>query len=81
VERHVDPGFLNAVRSHGQSLLSVITTMWACGAKNDTLELSDRQWICPICGMLNQRDLNAARNIEVESLRILDQTPGLAASG
>jgi hypothetical protein len=53
--------------------------MWACAAKNDTLELSDREGICPICGMLNQRDPNAACNIEVETLRILDQTPGLAA--
>jgi len=71
--------YCNVVRSHGRLLLSVITTKWACAAKNDTLEPSDREWICPICGMLNQRDPNTACNIEVEILRILDLTPGLAA--
>jgi succinate dehydrogenase/fumarate reductase-like Fe-S protein len=71
--------YCNVVRSYGRLLLSVITTMWACAAKNDTLELSDREGICPICRMLNQRDPNAACNIEVETLRILDLTPGLAA--
>jgi putative transposase len=52
-----------------------------CGAKNDALELSDRQWICPTCGMLNLRDPSAARNIELETLRILAQTPVVATSG
>ena len=71
--------YSNVVRSQGRLLHSVITTMWACGAKNDTLEPSDREWICPICGTLNQCDPNAVCIIEVETLRILDQTPGLAA--
>lgn len=53
--------------------------MWAYGTKNDTLELYDREWKCPICGNLNQRNPNATRNIENETLRILDNTPGLVA--
>jgi hypothetical protein len=44
--------------------------MWACGTKNDTLELYGPERIYPLCGMTNPRDPNAARNIEVETLRI-----------
>ena len=35
-----------------------------CGYKNDDLTLSDRHWNCPGCGALNERDLNAALNLE-----------------
>ena len=35
-----------------------------CGYKNDDLTLSDRHWSCPGCGALNERDLNAALNLE-----------------
>ena len=52
-----------------------------CRKKNDELELSDREWVCPDCGTLNQRDPNAARNIEQEALRILGETPVVATSG
>ncbi len=34
-----------------------------CGAKNDDLKLSDREWTCKSCGAVNQRDLLAAQNI------------------
>lgn len=37
--------------------------MCECGYKNDALRLSDREWICPQCGAVHDRDLNAARNI------------------
>ncbi len=40
-----------------------------CGAKNDTLTLSDREWLCANCGTLHNRDLNAAMNIKTLALR------------
>lgn len=30
---------------------------------NRDLKLSDREWVCPECGKVNDRDLNAAENI------------------
>ena len=35
-----------------------------CGRKNDELTLSQREWWCGGCGALNQRDYNAAVNLE-----------------
>jgi len=35
-----------------------------CGYKNDELELSQRQWKCPDCGAVLDRDVNAALNIK-----------------
>ncbi len=34
-----------------------------CGEINQELKLSDRQWICKSCGVLHDRDYNAAKNI------------------
>lgn len=43
-----------------------------CGYVNsDTKDLSVRQWICPKCGAIHDRDVNAAKNILNEGLRIL----------
>ncbi len=39
-----------------------------CGYINRTLELKDRTWTCLGCGVINQRDWNAAKNIEQEAL-------------
>jgi putative transposase len=43
----------------------------ACGAVNPDLTLADRQWTCP-CGVRHDRDVNAARNIDHEGLRLYD---------
>lgn len=37
--------------------------MCECGYIHRDLKLSDRTWICPSCGAVNDRDLLAARNI------------------
>ena len=42
-----------------------------CGYKNDGLTLSDRQWTCPSCETRHNRDVNAAKNIRAEGLKIL----------
>jgi len=42
-----------------------------CGYKHDGLTLADREWACPSCGSLLDRDLNAACNIKREGLRLL----------
>ena len=42
-----------------------------CGYINKQLKLSDRQWICPNCGEIIERDYNAALNILDEGLRII----------
>lgn len=38
-------------------------TCSVCGYKNDNLEPSDREWICPECDTKHDRDINAAINI------------------
>jgi putative transposase len=42
-----------------------------CGHKNNSLNLSIREWICPNCQTSHDRDENAAKNLRVEGLRIL----------
>ena len=41
-----------------------------CGHKYDGLLLSEREWMCESCGVLHDRDVNAAMNILGEALRL-----------
>ncbi len=63
---------------HGRTV-SVIDTFYPssqlcsnCGFRNsETKDLKVRKWICPECGAIHDRDVNAAINILNEGLRLL----------
>jgi len=56
-------------------------TCSVCGHVLDSLDLECREWACPICGTHHERDINAAKSVLVEGLRLSAVGPTVAACG
>ena len=54
-------------------------TCSACEAVNGELTLGQRRWTCAGCGAEHDRDVNAAKNILRQSLRMEEETSALGA--
>jgi putative transposase len=52
-----------------------------CGWIDEDQTLADRVFICEECGLVIDRDLNAALNIQAEALRLITVVPVVASSG
>ena len=56
-----------------------------CGERNELLQLSDREWVCPSCGCVIDRDFNAACNLRDYFFHVIDTdtagTAGINAVG
>jgi putative transposase len=56
-------------------------TCSSCGWVDEDLTLADRVFHCQICDLSMDRDLNAAKNIQAEALRLIRDVPVVASSG
>jgi putative transposase len=75
-----DAAFSEMVRQPGYKAQQVVRvdpfspsskTCNECGHINRDLTLADRVWTCPACGTVLERDVNAARNIRDEGMRLV----------
>ncbi len=75
-----DAAFSEMVRQLGYKAVQVVRvdpfypsskTCNECGHSNPDLTLADRVWACPACGTVLERDVNAARNIRDEGIRLV----------
>jgi len=55
-------------------------TCSGCGWVDEDLTLADRVFFCEACGLSIDRDLNAARNIQAQALRLVTDVPVVASS-
>jgi putative transposase len=55
-------------------------TCSGCGALNARLKL-EKHWLCPACGAQHDRDVNAAKNLRAEGLRVLSTRGSSPATG
>ena len=76
-------GFLEyKARTKGKTFVQV--GMWfassktchSCGYKADAMSLNIRSWECKSCGARHDRDINAAKNILAEGIKVLEGTEG-----
>ena len=51
-------------------------TCHECGVKADEMTLNIRSWQCKSCGATHDRDINAAKNILAEGIKVLEGTEG-----
>ncbi|WP_455283553.1 RNA-guided endonuclease InsQ/TnpB family protein [Cupriavidus necator] len=56
-------------------------TCSACGHRLDELPLAVRQWTCPACGAVHDRDVNAARNLQIMAVSSTVSACGEEGSG
>ena len=64
-------------RWYGRSLVAI--NRWypsskrcsSCGQELESLPLAVREWTCPTCGAVHDRDVNAACNVKAEGLSVL----------
>jgi putative transposase len=54
-------------------------TCSACGTVQETMPLAIRQWTCPDCGSIHDRDVNAARNLLAYGLAALSGSTASSA--
>jgi putative transposase len=67
---------LQLIYQYGRTLVKIdqwspsSKTCFACKHVLDSLALDRREWVCPACGTVHDRDTNAALNILAEGLSV-----------